>query len=193
MNYNNYNDYELVYMVRENDESSYDVLFQKYYPVIENIAMECYQGFSSYGYDYEDFLQEGYYAFQKALASYDEKKDALFYTYVSICVRRKLYSFCRKVSCQKNYNSLLCDDVDENPILDSSYDPSLIFPFHEFWYELWNLIYSYPDEYAWVFELRINGFSYSEIEKLLEIPARRAQAIMSILQKKIKSFYQFTN
>ena len=37
MDYKDYNDYELIYMVRENDDSSYDILFQKYIPIIKRM------------------------------------------------------------------------------------------------------------------------------------------------------------
>ena len=51
MNYKNYNDYELISMVRENDEFSYYSLFEKYKPIVKNISKEFYDRYSDYGYD----------------------------------------------------------------------------------------------------------------------------------------------
>ena len=73
MNYNNYNDYELIYRVQENDELSGDILFRKYLPIIRNIAREYYNRYPVSGYDYDDYFQEGAIAFQKALTSYNDR------------------------------------------------------------------------------------------------------------------------
>ena len=65
-------DYELIDKIRENDEESEEVMFHKYQPVIRNLAYNCYQKFSSYGYDYDDFYQEAMISFHRALKSYDD-------------------------------------------------------------------------------------------------------------------------
>ena len=52
MDYKKYNDYELVYMVRENDDISQDILFKKYDPILRKIAGEYHSKFKSNGYEY---------------------------------------------------------------------------------------------------------------------------------------------
>ena len=101
MNYKNYNDYELISMVIENDEFSYYSLFEKYKPIVKNISKEFYDRYSDYGYDYDDFIQEGYVGFQNALNKYDSSKGALFYTFVELCIRRRLLSFTKNISLPK--------------------------------------------------------------------------------------------
>ena len=101
MNYKNYNDYELISMVRENDEFSYYSLFEKYKPIVKNISKEFYDRYSDYGYDYDDFIQEGYVGFQNALNKYDSSKGALFYTFVELCIRRRLLSFTKNITLPK--------------------------------------------------------------------------------------------
>ena len=71
MNYKNYNDYELIYMVREKDDYSEDILLKKYLPVIKSISSEYYLKYKNYCCEYDDFLQEAMIGFQKALVSYD--------------------------------------------------------------------------------------------------------------------------
>ena len=58
-----YNDYELVYLVREQNEAALDILIQKYSPLIGKIASSYY----GVGFDYEDFFQEGRMAFIKSI------------------------------------------------------------------------------------------------------------------------------
>lgn len=193
MKYKNYNDYELIYMIRENDDASYDILFQKYLPIIRRIAMDCYQGFQNYGYDYDDFLQEGYFAFQKALLSYHEEKDILFYTFASLCIRRKLYSFCRKISNdKKNINSEYLVDCDDTFIEDMSIDIEKNFSYQELWKSIWDVVYQFSLDFICVFELRIHQFSFSQIEELLEISTRRAQTMMNKIQKEIRQKVDFS-
>ena len=122
MNYKNYNDYELIYMVREKDESSNEILYEKYNPIIRNITYEYYRKYSVYGYDYDDFLQEGYIAFQNALCKYDENKDCLFYTFVVFCLRRSLGTFCRKISTRsKNLSNTEFVNIDDYSCIDVNY------------------------------------------------------------------------
>ena len=42
MNYKSFNDYELIYMIRESDESSRNILYEKYMPVISSISSDYY-------------------------------------------------------------------------------------------------------------------------------------------------------
>ena len=102
MNYKSFNDYELIYMIRENDDFSQNVLFDKYKPVVMSIANEYYEKYKNNGYEYDDFLQEALIGFQNALFSFDEEKNSLFYTFVVVCIHRKLLSFCRMFMSKKN-------------------------------------------------------------------------------------------
>ena len=74
MDYKKYNDYELIYMVHENDEESNSILLRKYSPIIGKICSKYYKRFNQYGYDYEDFYQEGLAAFYRAIKYYDDKR-----------------------------------------------------------------------------------------------------------------------
>ena len=70
--YKKYNDYELIYQVRENDEFCSDVILKKYEPILHSIVNEFYYNFSKYGLEKEDFYQEALLAFFRALSSYND-------------------------------------------------------------------------------------------------------------------------
>lgn len=177
MNYKQYNDYELIYMVRENDDDSYDVLFQKYIPIIKKIAMNYYQNYSSYGYDLDDFIQEGYLAFQSAVLHYNENKDALFYTFLVLCLHRCFISFCKKISCdKKNINQDYLIPIDSVFLADDYSLENSLFN-NELIHMIWDIVYSNPFESICVFELRWNHFTYHEIQILLGISPRKSQRI----------------
>jgi len=187
MNYKKYNDYELIYMVREHDDDSYGTLFQKYLPIIRKIACDYFKKFSSYGYDLDDFVQEGYLGFQGALLSFDENKDILFYTFATMCIHRKVLSFCKRISSeQKNIRNTYLVDCDEVPILDPFPGMDDIFMNRELFSCIWDVVYSFSFEYSCVFELRMNHFQYSEISLLLDIPVRRAEFIVRRIYKRIR-------
>ena len=175
MNYKKYNDYELIYNVRENDDSSYNDLFNKYIPIMKRLAYTYYNNYKNYGYDLDDFQQEAYIAFHSAVNSFNEGKDSLFYTFVILCINRALLSFCRKISCEmKNISNQYLINIDDNNIIGTSnideycdYNDLRSF-FNRIYLEL-----GFED--SCIFELRYNGFSYKEISVLLDLPLRRVQ------------------
>ena len=193
MSYKKYNDYELIYMVREKDEDSYNAIFSKYYPIIKKISFNYYNRFNNYGYDYDDFIQEACLAFHGALSSFNEMENVLFYTYSITCMERKLISFCKKISCLKRtlspdnyveYNDNFYSDQKSNV-----FDEAQI---NDFYVLLKKTIYDLDYVDSCVLELKINNFSYKEISKLLDIPLRtvqfKAQKIRKILKQNLYNF-----
>ncbi len=188
MDYKKYNDYELISMVCENDEDSYYSLFSKYEPIIKSIAQEFYRKYNCYGADYEDFVQEGYLGFQEALSNYDSNKGALFYTFVTLCIRRHLLSFVKKISAiKKNNNTNLFlpigefDISDDNINIDSYVDYSDVFNIVK------DTIYSLKLDYSAPFELRMNNFTYREISILLDVPISSIDYKIKYVRKYLKN------
>ncbi len=189
MNYKQ-NDYELIYMVRENDDLSRDLLYEKYIPIIKSLANEFYQKYNSYGYDFDDFVQEAMIGFQKAINSFNEDKETLFYSFVVLCIRRSLLSFCRNISnSRKNIsnNNYVSVEEYENILLDNNANIEKINDMKEIDSILKKILLDLPFENSCIFELRINGFSYREISILLDIPASSVEFKNRIAKKKCES------
>ena len=196
MDYKKYNDNELIYMIRENDEESNDILLEKYKPIILSLCKKYYAGFNSVGYELEDFYQEALISFYNSIKKYDSSKDVLFYSFVTLCINRSLASFSRKLCIYKNKSldtnnldindyTYCIEDERENPIKKENYKglESIIK----------DVIYSLPIESSSIIELKINGFTYKEIGVLLDIPissvefkSRRAR---NILRNRVKKYY----
>ncbi|MDE5977425.1 MAG: sigma-70 family RNA polymerase sigma factor [Turicibacter sp.] len=102
-----YNDYELVYLVREQNEAALDILIQKYSPIIRKIASSYY----GVGFDHDDFFQEGRMAFIKSIDTFDETATASFYSYSMTCVRNRLMTVYRKAKRSAGLD-LLTDYTD---------------------------------------------------------------------------------
>lgn len=191
MNYKQINDYELIYMVRENDDGSKDLLYEKYLPIIKNIANEYYQKFNSYGYDYEDFVQEAMIAFQKSIISYDEKKNILFYTFTIICIRRNLLTFCRNItSKRKNTSNNNFLPIEDYCVVDSKANINSLISDLELEELIHQLIISLPFENSCIFELKVNGFTYREIGLLIDLPSSTVEFKNRLSKRRLKKLLE---
>lgn len=192
MNYRQ-NDYELIYMVRENDNRAQDLLYEKYLPIIKNIANEFYQKYSNFGYDYDDFVQEGLIAFQKSIISYNENKNTLFYTFTTLCIRRTLMTFCRNITRIKNSfnnNNYVPIEEYEEIILDKNSDIELITNEKDISEISKNVILDLAFDVGCIFELRLNGFIYREIGIILDLPVSTIEYKVRIAKKKFAQAVQ---
>lgn len=161
------NDNEIIYLLNEDSDYYRSILFQKYKPIIISIVNDFYIKYSGLStLDYDDLLQEGLIGFNNAINSYSSNS-SIFYTYASICIKRNLISYIRVLYSKKN--------ILFNNILDDSYFNSLIVfdndiflsCMHE--YEFTYLKNSLCNEHSLIFELKYNGFSNTEISKLLDL------------------------
>ena len=173
MKYKDINDYYLVDMICESDDVSYDTLFNKYRPLIRNVAYKFYNQYRDFGYEYEDIIQEANVGFYKALKYFNANKDVLFYSFLSLCITRQLISFVNKISLhQSNYILLSNDEYDFDVLFRDdfeflkSYDIDCLIK---------EVIYDSPLDYSCVFELKINNFTYWEIQELLDMNFSQAE------------------
>ena len=193
MDYKKYNDNELIYMVQENDEVSTDLLVKKYYPIIFNLSNEYYKKYTGNIYELDDFYQEALSAFYRAIYTYNNSNGALFYTYVVVCIRRSLASFKRITSNNKNSSNSIDIGEIEYCLEDNSENPDTRDSYKELENIIREVIFSLPLESGSILELKINGFTYKEISKLLDIPmssvefkSRRAR---KLLRSKVNLYY----
>ena len=188
MNYKNYNDYELISMVRENDEFSYYSLFEKYKPIVKNISKEFYDRYSDYGYDYDDFIQEGYVGFQNALNKYDSSKGALFYTFVELCIRRRLLSFTKNISLPKrNISNKYFISLDDLEVRDNSVSLNDELDYEDTMNIIKDVLYSLDLKYTAPFELKMNNFSLKEISILLEVSINSISYRVNLVRDEIRT------
>ena len=174
--YKGYNDYELISYVKENDEFSESIIFKKYDPIIRRLSNDYYMNYSKYGLDREDFYQEALLAFSRALVSYNDQINCKFYTFVIICIKRKLISLCRNISnSNKNLSNDYLDDIDSYEISDIKSNTNSLIDFLEFENIIKNSMYDFSFENICIFELKYNNFTYEEISLLLDMPLRNIE------------------
>ena len=183
MKYKNVNDYEVIYMIRENDEDSEKLMYEKYSPLLYKYVNK-YYSLVSHRITYEDLVQETRIALDNAIKTFNENSDVLFYTYVSICIERHLLTYCRNVNSNKHYilnNSVLDEFIEEKYVNDMSCLDILIN--NENFISMKNKL-SFIDSN--IFELKYNGFTYNEIAILLDISYRYLMYRLRIIRDRLK-------
>ncbi|MGM9971478.1 MAG: sigma-70 family RNA polymerase sigma factor [Anaeroplasmataceae bacterium] len=82
-----YNDYELIYMIKENDDTALNLMYEKYTPYIYKIIREM----NIFPRFVDDFLQEGYICLYNAIKTYDMNYNKTFFKYFEIILKRRYY------------------------------------------------------------------------------------------------------
>lgn len=101
MKYKN-DDYELLYLVSENNEEAKDILYKKYENLVSIKVKRNYPFFKKYGVDYNDLLQEGMLGFIKAINKYQDNKNTEFATFANKCIDLQLKTYKRTISNNKH-------------------------------------------------------------------------------------------
>ena len=94
MEYKDFNDYELLNYIAENNEEANNIIFKKYSTVIDFYAKKYLNLVDGKGMDYNDLYQEGLIALNEAINKYKEQKNIKFASFASICIERKMEYIC---------------------------------------------------------------------------------------------------
>lgn len=177
MNYKNINDYEILYLIEDENDSYKDIMYDKYKHVVGKLCSKYLQVFSSISIDKEDLYQEALLGIDYAISHFDFHRDVTFYTYCVLCVESKIKDYCQKLMTKKNLvlsNSIsleteLYENIYLSDVISSAEDVCRSVIFNEDLKKIIDFKNSLSIKQAQVFELRMNGFSYKEISVLLSI------------------------
>jgi RNA polymerase sporulation-specific sigma factor len=177
--YRDLNDREIISSIRESDEDSLNLIYEKYEPLINQIASKLYYSQKHIGIELNDLIQEGMISLTNAIHTYDQDNEALFYTYAKKCIETRLISYIIKLNRQKHkfLNESISLDKDledyefnkyEQILKDENSNPEeLILELEridEFDSKIKSLLTKSELE---VYLLKIQGFDYKEIAKKL--------------------------
>lgn len=181
-----YNDYELIYMVKENEEV-FDYLLEKYEPLFKKLSYSFYNKNINKGIDVEELMQNCRITLYYAINKYDEKKEVLFYSYLLMCLNGMLKSYYKKYIKRPEVLNIYNNNVDYLTVQDVYND--------YIDYDLQNKIIDFKNSLSFiescVFELWYNEFSYKDIAVLLEISAKRVDNILVKVRKKMEKNFLF--
>lgn len=202
MDYSNYNDYELVGMIRESSEEAKDILFAKYRYIIDYEVKKYSHMAKLLGYDYNDLYQDGLVGFADALNSFREDKDASLNSFITLCVDRKLSVSIKRASRVKNKLLLGALSLEHKyeqftaPLSEilsdkSANDPLVNIVKEEKFQELLDKIKEElsSSEYE-VYCLLVGGLKYGEIALLLNKSLKQTDNTIQRIRNKIKKIIE---
>ncbi len=198
MDYKDYSDSELMYLVKESNEDAKDIILEKYRYVIDIIFSKYKSLGKNVGLESSDLYQEALLGFMDAINNYSEKKDVKLVTFISFCVRRRLNMALMKanrvkhrflndsLSLEHYYDNIdatmmdLISDNEENNPLNNLMNEEEFLDLNEKIKE-----HLSKNEYE-VYELLRNGFSYTEIATLLDKTPKSVDNAIQRIKGKVR-------
>ena len=125
MKYKEYNDFELISYVKEQIEEANEILIDKYMPLIVKIS-KTYK--NEVGVELKDLIQEGLVGLTKAIKTYSEQSNIIFYTYAKKCIEASIFNLVRssnryKHSCLNRAVSIDNDELNMENIITDNINP----------------------------------------------------------------------
>lgn len=193
--YREIDDYEILYMIQENNDY-YELILEKYKPLIITICKQRLSGIKEMGYELEDLMQIANMAVYEAIKTYSEYENAKFYTYVAKCIHNKLNTELRNNSSDKKkaLNTAISYDANipgtNTPLIDLLEDKTVINPYQyldikELKDKYIYYLNSLPFEVAGVYQLRLQGFNQSEIQTLLNINELAYERCLKTIKRRL--------
>ena len=168
--YKNMNDYELLYMICEGEEINFEILVNKYKPLIYNKVKEYEKFFKKFGYELDDLMQLGYITLYKTSRKYDIYNHSMFYTYFKKALENMIISNIR-------INQTRRKEVLNNAVSYDQTIPNTSISYLEVFAdkekldlesELITFKNSMPALESYIFELFYNGYTKLEMSILLD-------------------------
>lgn len=197
-----YNDDQLIQMIREESAEAKDIIFEKYKYLIDIEVKKYINMASMLGYDYNDLYQDALFGFADGINCYREDKNASLATFLTLCVDRRLQQSIKKAGRVKNKlmnDSLSLEHVYDQfslPLKDILSDNSQNDPLENIVKDekLKELVDAIKDnlsesEYE-VYSLMISGLKYSEICLLLNRKPKQIDNTIQRVRNKIKKIIE---
>ncbi len=98
--FTNYNDYELLYLIKDGNPKALNMMFLKYDVLIKKTALKILGGDDKIN----DLIQEGRMQLYECIHKFDDSYEISFYSYFLICLRRRL----KRELTKEYYDDFVC-------------------------------------------------------------------------------------
>ena len=196
MNYDNLNDNELIFMVKEQDEDAQNILYNKYYYLIRKIINKYQRTCYAMGIDIKDLIQESLIAFYSAINNYNDYYNTNFKTYLTLCIDRKINNTIRHYNTNKEKvltNYITIDKIEElnlsQKISDNNKNNPLVLinELESLYEKIMNIKDELSKQELDVFLLMIKGYTIKEISSMLNITYKGVNSTITRIRKKLKN------
>ena len=205
MDYNKINDSELLMMIMEDDDNAKNIIYDKYYYIVDIYVKKYNKMAYKLGMDLKDLRQEALVGFSDAINSYKDNNKASLKTFISICVNRRICKSLVKASRKKNqmlnkalslehtypvFDSTLADIISDNNLnnpLDKltkkeRYDSIVS-----------DILDSLSKSEKDVLSLMIDGFNYQQIASILGVSAKSIDNTINRIKTKVKDIIKIND
>lgn len=180
------NDYELLYLAKEDTETIVDILYEKYKKVLYSKV----QKYNSSNINTQDYLNEAKLSLYEAVENYQD--DCTFLTYLNICLDNSLSNYKKSLSRKRHKilnDAISLEDDLALPALqinDERYNPEKLLLEEQEYLELKTKIL---DKLTWkeelIFNLREQNYTSKEISEITDNNLRTVYNIISRIQNKV--------
>ena len=196
-------DYELIYLIRENDEDSLEILLKRYKPMVWSLVHKISQVKHTVGYDKEDLFQEGNIGLMEAIKSFRDDKESPFGPFARVCVERQIRTYIRKTKTE-NYKMNASAQSLDGPIYMEDEELSLIEivskeenDFNPIYVTLVNwaqdqipLIKETVHDFEWkVYHMHNLGYTYKEIAEKYHLKEKDVDNALQKMKRKIRDLF----
>ena len=200
--YGNLTDEQIIFQIKQGDESSLTYLLDKYRELV-NVKVGKY---FMIGAEREDIVQEGMIGLFKAIKNYDNNKQSSFKSFANICIERQLITAIKSSNRQKHIplNSYLSlntaaydnNDDDSVELIDTFDSKTIEDPLEtimkkEYYKEVEKAVNKNLSKFEkQVLDRFVKGESYVTIAEKLDSPVKSVDnAIQRIRKKAIKNMF----
>lgn len=196
--YEEYNDFELLYLTCCENEEAYNVLYSKYKPLVEIKARKYLNYVRSRGLDLNDLIQEGMIGLSEAIRDFKTQKEVKFSTFANMCIERQINSAITKSNRAKHRllnESLSLDDKvtdSDKSLIETIFDSKETDPGNyvvgleekkEFYEKIKEQLTPLEME---VLSLRLRSFDYKEIASKLNKSYKSIDSALQRVKSKLK-------
>ncbi|MBR4617842.1 MAG: sigma-70 family RNA polymerase sigma factor [Bacilli bacterium] len=187
MDYKNINDFEVLYLIEENQSDLKNLIFDKYKPILKSISYSYFSKLKDYGVEYDDVYQEALIGLNYAIDHFSDKKNSIFYTYAVLCIKSKLSSFLNKQTnihnriLNESMSLFSCEEFDLENIGSVNFDNNYI----SFYDRIIRFKNSLNNVQGQIFELKYNGFSNKDISILLDMTVKNVYYYLCSIRNKL--------
>ncbi|MBP3431455.1 MAG: sigma-70 family RNA polymerase sigma factor [Clostridia bacterium] len=192
----NFTDEELVEKIQNGDDVAEYTLFERYKDLVVKIS----RGYFIVGGDLEDLIQEGMIGLYKAIKGYSSHKETTFKTFAVLCIKHQIQTAIKRANTNKHkplssavsfqsFSSSETENLDYLPVeLVLETTPAEKVIDKEEFVNLQKIIKNTlsPLEIS-VLKLYLQGYSYKEISKQLDISNKSIDNSLSRIKTKLKA------
>lgn len=203
VSYDEYNDFELLYLTCAENEEAYNILYNKYKPLVEIKAKKYLRFAQNKGLDFNDLMQEGMIGLSEAIRDFKTQKDVKFSTFANICIERQINSAITKANRMKHRSlneSLSLDEKltdDDKSLIETILDTKELDPSEyvidletkkEFYEEVKKNLTAFELQ---VLMLRMKNYNYKEIATKLNKSYKSVDSALQRIKNKLKGIFNY--